>query len=593
MRRWKRVAALVLPLLVVSLSPVWAEGRRVALILGNSAYQFAPPLTNPVNDARVIAESLTKAGFELIGGGAQLDLDKAGTEQAIRKFGTRLAGADVGLFYYAGHGVQVRGSNYLLPTSANLTKEADVRYELIDVNVVLEEMTIAESRLNIIILDACRNNPFGGRGLRSVGAGLAQMQAPAGTIIAYATQPGAVAADGEGANSPYTDALAKAVSKPGDTVFDVFNDVGVTVKRNTGGAQQPWVSASPIEGRFYFLGPTTVVTAPAAPVTASTAAVPAVDKEMAFWDSVKTSSNPRLFEAYLRQFPQGTFAAIAEAKIAELGGNPVAARVATVPVIPANPPAPAAPPSVPVPSAPSAPTTPAPGPAVPTPAAPVPTVDLSTPAARPEPSGTKIQTAGLAAPPAPPPVAPSSVVPARPLDASAIPYVSSKARETLSRYAEWPSPKALAISQQGNYAYFTNRTGTRSDEDVKRSALQYCQFNAEEPCALYAVDDAVVFNEKAGFKATPVAIPGSGRFDPALVPFVSDRTREVAMANYARNPTNKAMALTASGVWAAVWGKESEEAARDAALEQCQARSQKVDCHLYAVNDEVVFDEER
>ncbi|MFD1627330.1 caspase family protein [Azospirillum griseum] len=576
MRRWKQVAALVLPLLVIGLSPVWAEGRRVALILGNSAYQHAPPLTNPVNDARVIAESLTKAGFELIGGGAQLDLDKAGTEQAIRKFGTRLAGADVGLFYYAGHGVQVRGSNYLLPTSANLTKEADVRYELIDVNVVLEEMTIAESRLNIIILDACRNNPFGGRGLRSVGAGLAQMQAPAGTIIAYATQPGAVAADGEGANSPYTDALAKAVSKPGDTVFDVFNDVGVTVKRNTGGAQQPWVSASPIEGRFYFLGPTTVVTA-----STPASVPPTADKEMAFWDSVKTSSNPRLFEAYLRQFPQGTFAAIAEARITELGGNPAAARVATVPMIPTNPPAPS-------------PVAPSPPPAVPapTPAAPAPTVDLSTPASPPGPSGTKTQTAGLAAPPAPPPVAPLPGGPARPLDASAIPYVSSKARETLSRYAEWPSPKALAISQQGNYAYFTNRTGTRSAEDVKRSALQYCQFNAEEPCALYAVDDAVVFEGKAGFKATPVDIPGSGRFDPALVPFVSDRTREVAMANYARNPTNKAIALTASGIWAAVWGKDTEETARDAALEQCQSRSQKEDCYLYAVNGEVVFDEE-
>jgi hypothetical protein len=556
----KRVAALLLPLLVLVVAPAWAEGRRVALVLGNSAYQHAPPLPNPVNDARVIGETLAKAGFELIGGSAQLDLDKTGTEQAIRKFGARLAGADVGLFYYAGHGVQVRGSNFLLPVSANLTKEADVRYELIDVSVVLDEMTLAESRLNIIILDACRNNPFGGRGLRSVSSGLAQMQAPAGTIIAYATQPGAVAADGEGANSPYTEALAKAVSKPGDTVFDVFNDVGVTVKRNTGGAQQPWVSASPIEGRFYFLGPTTVVTPP--PAVAPPAST---DKELVFWDSVKTSANPRMFEAYLRQFPQGTFAAIAEAKIAELNGPTTVARVAAVPSIPAAPPSPSA--------------SPAPTPAAP----PAASVELSTPATPPAPPP---QVVAALVPPPPP-------APARRLDVSAIPYLSAKARDALARYPDSPGPKAIAISQRGNYAYFTNKTNTRSEEDVKRSALQYCQFNAEEPCALYAVGDAVVFDPKIGFKATPVAIPGSGRFDPELVPFVSDRTREVSMTNYQRNPDNKAIALTPSGVWAAVWGRASDDDAREAAMEQCQQRSEKMECYLYAVNGQVVFDEER
>nr|WP_255542720.1 caspase family protein [Azospirillum sp. INR13] len=224
------------------------------MILGNSAYRHAPSLPNPVNDAKAMADSLRAAGFELVGGAPQIDLDRAATERAIRSFGGKLAGADVGLFFYAGHGMQARGTNYLLPVSANLEKESDVRYELIDIAMVLDEMALAESRMNIVILDACRNNPFGGRGLRAASPGLAQMQAPAGTIIAYATQPGAVAADGTGSNSPYTEALSKALLKPGETVFDVFNDVGITVKRNTGGVQQPWVSASPIEGRFYFLG---------------------------------------------------------------------------------------------------------------------------------------------------------------------------------------------------------------------------------------------------------------------------------------------------------------------------------------------------
>ncbi|CAO3433645.1 caspase family protein [Azospirillum doebereinerae] len=511
--------------------------RRVALVLGNSAYQHAPRLPNPVNDARAIAESLRSAGFELIGGGAQLDLDKAGTERAIRSFGGKLAGADVGLFYYAGHGLQMRGTNFLLPTSANLTKEADVRYELIDIEMVLEEMTLAESRLNIVILDACRNNPFGGRGFRAVSPGLAQMQAPAGTIIAYATQPGAVAADGNGDNSPYTEALSKALLVPGETVFDIFNDVGIAVKRNTGGVQQPWVAASPIEGRFYFLGPTTVVTPSPGPA--------GTDKEAMFWDSIKTSTNRGLFEAYLKQFPQGTFTAIAEAKVAELGKD------AAVPA-PANE---------------------SPATAVARLSAPVP------PAVAPAPV--------LAPAPAP---APAST--GRPVDPSAIPYLGAKAHAALANYPSLPSPKALAISQKGGYAYASNRSNLRTEEDVKRNALQYCQHVAEAPCTLYAVGDSVVADVGKGFTPMPVEIAGSGRFDPARVPFVTDRTREVAMLNYQRNPDHKAVALTLLGRWATVWGKANDEDARDAVMEKCE-KGGKEPCLLYAVNDEIVFDEER
>ncbi|MGF7175223.1 caspase family protein [Azospirillum doebereinerae] len=504
---------------------IGAGERRVALVLGNSAYQHAPRLPNPVNDARAIAESLRSAGFELVGGGAQLDLDKAETERAIRSFGNKLAGSDVGLFYYAGHGLQMRGTNYLLPTSANLTKEADVRYELIDVEMVLDEMALAESRLNIVILDACRNNPFGGRGFRAVSPGLAQMQAPAGTIIAYATQPGAVAADGNGDNSPYTEALSKALLVPGETVFDIFNDVGIAVKRNTGGVQQPWVAASPIEGRFYFLGPTTVVAQ--APVPAPVGA----DKEALFWDSIKTSTNRGLFEAYLKQFPQGTFAAIAEAKVAELGK------------------------------------------------------DAAAPAPASDPPATAL--ARLSAP-----VAPAPAPTGRPVDPSAIPYLGAKARAALANYPSLPSPKALAISQKGGYAYASNKSNPRTEEDVKRNALQYCQHMAEAPCTLYAVGDSVVADADKGFKPMPVEIAGSGRFDPARVPFVTERTREVAMVNYQRNNGQKAVALTLLGRWATVWDKASDEDARDAVMEKC-TQGGKDECLLYAVNDEIVFDEER
>ncbi|MCP1611177.1 hypothetical protein J2848_002850 [Azospirillum lipoferum] len=538
-----RTVALTLSLFVwVAGTGEAAADRRVALVMGNSTYQYAPRLPNPTNDAKAMADSLRAAGFELIGGAPQLDLDRAGTERVIRSFGAKLAGADVGLFFYAGHGMQARGTNYLLPVSANLEKEADVRYELIDVAMVLDEMALAESRLNIVILDACRNNPFGGRGLRAASPGLAQMQAPAGTIIAYATQPGAVAADGAGANSPYTEALSKAMLKPGETVFDVFNDVGIAVKRNSGGVQQPWVSASPIEGRFYFLGPTTVVTAPPADAAPALNAVNA-DKEMLFWDSIKGSSNRGLFEAYLKQFPQGTFAPIAEARVAELGGTVPSERAQLSVASLAAPPVP----------------TQAPAP-VPTPM-PAPTV---TPA----------------------PAAP----PARPLDVSAIPYLSAKSRETLAMYAGLPSPKALAISTKGNYAYFSNKSNSRTGDDVKRSALQYCQYRAEEPCTLYAVDDAVVMDGKR-FTPMPVEILGSGRFDPARVPFVSDHTRKVGMVNYQRNPGHKALAVTLAGRWATVWDRDSDQEAKDAALERCEQSSGNHDCMLYAVGDKIVFEE--
>lgn len=531
-----RTIALALSLFVwVAGSGEAAADKRVALVMGNSSYHHAPRLPNPVNDAAAMAESLRVAGFELIGGGPQLDLDRAGTERVIRSFGAKLAGADVGLFFYAGHGMQARGTNYLLPVSANLEKEADVRYELIDVAMVLDEMALAESRLNIVILDACRNNPFGGRGLRAASPGLAQMQAPAGTIIAYATQPGAVAADGAGANSPYTEALSKAMLKPGEAVFDVFNDVGITVKRNSGGIQQPWVSASPIEGRFFFLGPTTVVTAPPADEPAAGAAG-AADKETLFWDSIKGSSNRGLFEAYLKQFPQGTFAPIAEARVAELGG--VASTAAAAERAP-------------------------------------------------------VSVAALAAPPVPPPAPVPVPVPApatAPMDMSAIPYLTGKSRAALAPYPGLPSPKALAISAKGNYAYFSNKSNSRTEEDVKRSALQYCQYRAEEPCTLYAVGDAVVMEGKR-FVPMPVEIRGSGPFDPARVPFVSEHTRKVGMANYQRNPGHKALAVTLTGRWASVWDRDSDEEAGTAAVEKCDQAGGKEECMLYAVGDRVVLDE--
>jgi uncharacterized protein YraI len=242
-----------------------AAERRVALVIGNGAYRHISKLDNPTNDARLMAETLRALGFTLVGGGAELDLSKAAFDTAVQRFGEALQNADVGLFYYAGHGLQVRGANYLVPIDAIPVREADVDFQMLDANLVLRQMESAGTRLNIVILDACRNNPFGGRGLRSAAAGLAQMQAPEGTLISFATQPGNVALDGKGNNSPFSLALAQTIRKPGLGIFDTFNQVGLAVKRRTGGAQQPWVSSSPIAGSFYFAPPSSpdVVAAPA------------------------------------------------------------------------------------------------------------------------------------------------------------------------------------------------------------------------------------------------------------------------------------------------------------------------------------------
>ena len=190
----------------------------------------------------IIARDLRDVGFNLVRGDAQLDLDKPGLERALEEFSRQLQGSSVALFYYAGHGLQLSGEHYLVPTSADPERESDVKLQMVDAKVILDQMQDAGARLNILILDACRNDPFGGRGLRAVAGGLAPMQALEGTLIAYATQPGAVAGDGKGADSPYTTALSQVMREPGVEFRDAFNQVGLTVTKGTAGSQQPWTA---------------------------------------------------------------------------------------------------------------------------------------------------------------------------------------------------------------------------------------------------------------------------------------------------------------------------------------------------------------
>ena len=213
--------------------------KRVALVIGNGAYRSAP-LRNPVNDARAMTKALRETGFEVL---LVENQDFKGLKTAIIEFGDRLAAGGVGLFYYAGHGIQVRGKNYLIPTDAQIRSERFVEVEALDVTSVLTQMEEAKTRLNLVILDACRDNPFQSA-WRSTARGLTPVDAPAGTLLAYATAPGKLAADGEGLNSLYTGELLKAMQVPGLKIEEVFKQVSQAVQQQTRGQQIPWISSS-------------------------------------------------------------------------------------------------------------------------------------------------------------------------------------------------------------------------------------------------------------------------------------------------------------------------------------------------------------
>src|SRR5512145_943320 len=239
------------PLFVVLLIVFWAMPavaiERVALVIGNSSYENAP-LANPVNDASDMAAALTKMGFDVI---LKKNAGLETMEEALEDFGNRLKRGGVGLFYYAGHGIQAYGANYLIPVGARIKKESDLKYRAVDAGRILDEMSNANNGMNIVILDACRDNPFG-RSFRSGSRGLSVIAAaPRGTFITYSTSPGNVAADGRGRNSPYTESLLKHMNTPGLPIEHVFKRVRQDLSNKTKGQQVPWELSS-LSGDFYF-----------------------------------------------------------------------------------------------------------------------------------------------------------------------------------------------------------------------------------------------------------------------------------------------------------------------------------------------------
>ncbi len=298
--------------------------KRVALVIGNGAYKEGGTLKNPVNDARAMAATLKQLGFHVV---ARENATKQQMERAVGEFGDLLNAGSVALFYFAGHGMQVNGRNFLVPVDATITSESRARLEALDVDLVLDQMAASNSDMNLLVLDACRNNPFERR-FRSRAGGLAQINAPKGTLIAYATAPGTVAADGDGANGIYTAKLLDAIKTTGLPIEDVFKRVRVDVSRETNDAQTPW-EASSLTGSFYFIEAPKVVAPPAGPSEA--------EKEMVFWDSVKANDDPGVLNAYLERYPNGIFARLARAKIKSAAEKQ---RIAALP--PAVPPPPSA-----------------------------------------------------------------------------------------------------------------------------------------------------------------------------------------------------------------------------------------------------------
>jgi formylglycine-generating enzyme required for sulfatase activity len=298
-------------------APPMSNAKRFALVIGNSAYESGP-LKNPVNDARAMAEALRACSFDVL---ERENVTQTEMKQTIRTFGERLrAGGPeaVGLFYYAGHGVQVRDRNYLLPVHATVNNEEEVEYEAVDVGFVMAEMEAAENNLNIVILDACRDNPYA-HTFRSAARGLAQIIAPTSTLIAYATAPGRTASDGLGANGLYTAELLAAMRTPGLPIEDVFKQVRIRVREKSGGQQVPWESSS-LTGDFYFTPAKNNAVASATPsptplprLTADEAAL-----ELSFWETIKNSTDAEDFKAYLERYPNGNFAALAKRRIALL-----------------------------------------------------------------------------------------------------------------------------------------------------------------------------------------------------------------------------------------------------------------------------------
>src|SRR5215216_4853380 len=304
--------------LLLVCQPAWAE-KRVALILGNSAYQNVARLPNPANDGAVIASTLKNAGFDVVD--SRHDLPAAETRRALREFADRARDADIALVYYAGHGIEVDGTNYLIPVDARLERDTDIYDEGLSLDRILIAIEPAK-KLRLVILDACRDNPFSRTmkrtvASRAIGQGLAKVEPTSpNVLIAYSAKAGSTAADGDGKNSPFTAALSHHLTKPGLDVRRAFGFVRDEVLKTTGNKQEPFVYGS-LGGEDVPLVPAAApVAAAAAPATPAPSAQARRDYELALQIGNKSALN-----AFLAQYPDGFYASLAKLQLDKIAAE--------------------------------------------------------------------------------------------------------------------------------------------------------------------------------------------------------------------------------------------------------------------------------
>ncbi len=295
-------------------TPAWAQSDgavkllrapKIALVIGNAAYRAVPALRNPGNDSRAIAKALGESGFEVT---LVQDASRAAMLEAIEAYARALAvRKGVGLFYFAGHGLQLQWRNYLLPVDARIAGAGDVAAQCVDLSGLVGGVRGAANPMNVIILDACRDNPFAGEA-RAEQKGLSQMDAPAATLLAYATAPGNTADDGAGANGLYTENLLREMRVREAKIEDVFKRVRLGVRRASGGRQVPWESTS-LEEDFWFVPPESLRKLSAEEEERE------FREELALFEKARLAKDPAPVEDYLRRYPSGRFAELAQLRL--------------------------------------------------------------------------------------------------------------------------------------------------------------------------------------------------------------------------------------------------------------------------------------
>lgn len=566
-----------------------ASSGRVALLVGVSAYRNAQTLLNPVNDAQAMTEALKRLGFAT---DTVINPDRTALEAAVRRFGIRARGAEAALVFFAGHAVEHAGLNWLLPASADIQRDRDLRFEALDLDSVLEQ--IDGARLALVFLDACRDNPFRLRLTGTRGAtptGLAPVRTAVGTLVAFATAPGTVADDGGGTNSPFTAALLRRIETSGLELRQLLTLVRRDVRETTGGRQVPWEHSS-LEGDFYFAGPPPLQAPPPAvarpgplaqagpgPGMTGTRTNAGTEVELLFWETVRNSRDTADFRAYLARYPDGVFASLAQNRLKQLGANPSGQ----------SQPAGA--------SAQQSPTgglsaasdagrianTPAPG-----------SASGSALSAASPPALASGAAPPIAVRPMPPPVRPAEGLTAEAL-AAAIPYLRpDKAAEEARAYLAAVGPyKALAVNPQARSVLRLTEQAPRVD--LEQVTLERCQLSFGSPCALVVVD-MVLQRPEGGWVARAMPrVDYGGSYDPARVPgfFPGDAAVSQTLNGYAGAAAPKAMAIhPAARVHvrsAMATAREAEQLALRDCNEDALRRRLHSTCLLYATGNTVVL----